>query len=81
MAGHLSPDDAWMQHRFRMFEDFCYPSVRAQTNTNFTWLVLFDASTPEKYKERIAQFAAWKRFVPCYVDEIMTIESFARHEG
>ena len=76
-GGAAVPDDAWLQHRFRLFEDFCYPSVRAQTIEDFTWLVLFDAATPAPYKERIRQFATWKPFVPCFVDEVMTVDSFA----
>jgi hypothetical protein len=58
----------WLSHRFNLFERFCYPSVRAQTNSNFQWLVYFDSETPEPFKERISQFTEWKNFLPIYVD-------------
>ncbi|MGA9120175.1 MAG: glycosyltransferase [Bacteroidota bacterium] len=76
-GGETSPDSAWLEHRFRLFEEFCYPSVRAQTTSDFTWLAFFDTSTPPEYKDRIAQLAKWKPFVPCFVSEVMSVESFA----
>jgi Putative rhamnosyl transferase len=61
-------DSAWLSHRFDLFERFCYPSVRAQSNSNFQWLVYFDSETPMVFKERIDQFAKWENFLPIYVD-------------
>lgn len=46
--------DEWMEDRMWLFENFCFPSVAAQTNKNFNWLLFFDTSTPEKYKKAIA---------------------------
>lgn len=45
--------DRWLEHRFEVFERYCLPSVAAQTNKRFTWLCLFDAATPERYRGRI----------------------------
>lgn len=45
--------EAWMEDRMWLFENFCFPSVVAQTNKNFTWLLYFDLTTPEKYQARI----------------------------
>ncbi len=42
-------DEAWYQHRFSLFEQFCWPSVKAQTNQSFTWLLFFDQSTPQAF--------------------------------
>jgi len=46
--------DEWMEDRMWLFENFCFPSVAAQTNKNFNWLLFFDTTTPEKYKKAIA---------------------------
>ncbi|POY39545.1 hypothetical protein C3L50_10270 [Flavobacterium alvei] len=46
-------NDEWMEDRMYLFENFCLPSVAAQTNKNFTWLLYFDTTTPEKFKKRI----------------------------
>jgi hypothetical protein len=37
---------AWLDHRHQLFEKYCVPSVRRQTNQNFRWLVLLDSRTP-----------------------------------
>lgn len=34
--------EEWLNHRFDLFDKYCYPSVCGQTNKNFKWLVLFD---------------------------------------
>lgn len=47
--------DEWLEHRLWLFKNFCYPSVVAQTNKNFTWLIYFDVTTPESYREKIAE--------------------------
>lgn len=44
----------WMDDRMWLFENFCFPSVTAQTNKNFTWLLYFDTSTEEIYRTRIS---------------------------
>ena len=48
----------WLEHRFRLFEECCLPSIANQTCKNFEWIVLFDSSTPERYKERIKELQA-----------------------
>ena len=44
--------DRWMEKRFELFERFCVPSVRNQSVKDFTWLVVFDAETPQPYFDR-----------------------------
>ena len=46
----LTPE--WMENRWRLFETFCLPSVRCQTDPRFRWLVRFDPATPEAHRER-----------------------------
>ena len=50
--------DEWLEHRLWLFENFCFPSVAAQTNRNFNWLIYFDTTTPQHYKERIEAIVA-----------------------
>ncbi len=62
-------DPAWLENRFKLFDRYCFPSVRNQTNQNFKWLVFFDADTPTVFKQKISQYANdWGNFVPLYVD-------------
>ena len=45
--------DDWMEERMWFFENFCFPTVVAQTNKNFEWLLYFDITTPVKYQTRM----------------------------
>lgn len=46
-------NDEWMENRMDLFENFCFPSVIAQSNKNFSWLLYFDSDTKEHFKKRI----------------------------
>lgn len=48
--------DEWMEHRMRLFENVCLPSMKAQSNKDFTWLIFFDENTKGAYKERIDSY-------------------------
>ena len=62
-------DPAWLERRFRLFDQFCFPSVQQQSNQNFQWLVFFDIDTPQEFKQKIAAYAErWHNFVPVYLD-------------
>lgn len=53
----LISDPGWLGHRFGLFEEFCLPSVAAQTVPEFTWLIFFDEATPGPFRQRIEQHA------------------------
>ena len=46
----------WLEHRFALFEQYCLQSIKNQTCQAFEWIVLFDSTTPEEYKDRIEQY-------------------------
>lgn len=56
--GNKVLDDNWLKNRFQLFENYCFPSLKSQTNKNFEWWVFFDASTPDLYKKKIKIFGA-----------------------
>jgi hypothetical protein len=60
-------DPAWLDHRFGLFDSFCYPSVRGQSTQTFTWLVFFDSDTPRTFKEKVAEYSNWTNFVPVFI--------------
>jgi hypothetical protein len=72
-------DPTWLASRFALFEQYCFPSVAAQSNQNFTWVVYFDSRTPEAFKERIKTCRAYANFVPVYADDRYIITE--RHLG
>ncbi|MBV1922729.1 MAG: putative rhamnosyl transferase [Flavobacteriaceae bacterium] len=61
--------EEWHENRFELFTNYCFPSVKAQTNNNFLWLVFFDTTTPEKYKKVVAELQKeMENFVPLFID-------------
>ncbi len=60
-------DDKWLKSRIRLFEDFCYPSVKGQSCQNFKWLVLFDQKSPDYLRDLIDKYSEYKNFVPVYM--------------
>ena len=46
-------DEYYLAKRLALFEKYCYPSVKKQTNQNFRWFLLMDIETPDVIKERI----------------------------
>lgn len=66
---HPALSEAWLQDRFSLFEQYCLPSVAAQTEPGFTWLVYFDAQTPQQWRPRIEHFRRdCPQFQPVFVD-------------
>ena len=67
--GHKVRSKQWLEHRFALFERYCLPSIKHQTCQDFEWVVLFDSSTPERFKERIAEYQQeCKQLIPVYVE-------------
>ncbi|MCG9767071.1 hypothetical protein EXT48_00945 [Pseudoalteromonas sp. CO348] len=61
--------DEWMRNRLELFENYCFASVKAQTEQNFNWLVFFDVSTTPEFREIIDRLASELRaFIPIYAD-------------
>jgi Putative rhamnosyl transferase len=71
---HSGLDLNWLTSRFKLFETFCYPSMRGQSNQNFKWIVYFDSSTPQAFKDKIDEYALWENFVPVYLSDPLTAE-------
>tara|TARA_B110000438_G_scaffold141468_1_gene136502 strand:- start:971 stop:1816 length:846 start_codon:yes stop_codon:yes gene_type:complete len=61
--------DSWMENRLKLFENYCFSSLKAQTEKNFTWLVFFDTSTPEIFRETIVRLDnEFEAFTPIFID-------------
>lgn len=63
----------FLNHRFNLFEEICYPSVIAQDNKNFTWLILLDSELPSQFKERVNQYNSPIKLIPIYVENRNTL--------
>jgi hypothetical protein len=66
---HPALSEAWLKDRFDLFEQYCLPSVNAQTEPGFIWLVYFDTETPEQWLPRIEGYRRdCPQFQPIFVD-------------
>ena len=66
-------EDTWLSLRFELFQKYCFPTVQAQSNQDFTWLVLFDEQTPARYRTFIDIYARYENFTPVYCGAFKTI--------
>ncbi|MBW2961383.1 glycosyltransferase [Mesonia aestuariivivens] len=63
--------EEWLERRFNLFENFCFPSIKSQNNQNFIWLVYFDEDTPQVFKDRILGLSmGYPKFQPRYVNNM-----------
>lgn len=53
---HPALSDAWLEERFALFDNYCFPSVAAQTCKDFVWLVYFDTETPAHWRQKINSY-------------------------
>lgn len=67
--------EEWLAGRFQLFDTYCFPSMKAQTSGDYIWLCLFDADTPEKYKQRIRAYEnVLPQFRPCFLTWDQTLD-------
>lgn len=52
---HLSTE--WLEGRIQLFQTYTLPSIQAQTNQDFEWLILIDARTPDSIYQRLQDIA------------------------
>jgi len=61
--------EEWLKERFDLFENYCFSSVKNQSNQNFKWLVFFDVNTPENYKLKVEEYRkSYDNFYPFFID-------------
>lgn len=46
----LGISEKYLNKRFKIFKDLTFPSINSQTDNNFTWIILFRSTTPQKYR-------------------------------
>jgi hypothetical protein len=58
--------EGWLRDRVELFERYCLPSVRGQTNQQFHWLVYLDPESPTWLKDWIARLSSEGTFTPLF---------------
>lgn len=68
--------DEWLEHRFRLFDKYCLPSVKNQSNQKFTWCIFFDINTPHEYKKRIDNISrSYNNFRAIFIDGMKALNT------
>jgi hypothetical protein len=53
-------DEAWIEHRIPIYQDYTAQSILQQTNQNFLWINLLDHRTPPRFICRLNQIVQYK---------------------
>lgn len=59
-------ESGWLEQRLDLFERICLPSVAAQSEQRFDWILYFDEQSPRWLRDELAQMARVRPFHPCY---------------
>ncbi len=65
----------WIEQRLAPFEQYCLPSMAAQRDVEFTWLMFMDAESPDWLREKMQSYAPL--VVPVWIDGPLTDEVIA----
>ena len=65
--------EEWMQARFKLFLNYCFPSIKNQINQDFKWLVYFDVDTSNQYRKIIDRLQKeYNSYIPLFVPDYST---------
>lgn len=62
----IRAQDGWLTSRVELFDRYCVPSVLAQTEHNFSWIIYFDPESPAWLIDRMERYAAHGVFFPLF---------------
>lgn len=60
----------WLHNRQQLFERYCLPSVRAQSNQDFHWLIYLDPQSPDWLRRRIDDLGTDGLFTAKYRESV-----------
>jgi hypothetical protein len=62
----IRAQDGWLRDRIELFERYCLPSVAAQTEQHFEWIVYFDPESPQWFMDWLAGLGPDRPFHPIF---------------
>ena len=79
-------DDAWLEARFELFKEYCFPSMRSQTSQHFSWLIFFAASSRPTIERFLSGLPAMPNLHPVFTDLVFGAAAtrdavIDRHDG
>jgi len=70
LESFIRAKEGWLRQRVELFERYCLPSVTAQTNRNFAWIIYFDPASPKWLRDQMAPHVRAGAFVPIYRETV-----------
>lgn len=56
-------DHSWLRERIELFKQYCLPTMKAQADQSFVWLIFFDQDTPGVFLDEVrGLLAGWPNF-------------------
>ncbi len=66
--------EGWLRERQGLFERYCLPSVLAQSEQDFQWIIYFDTHSPRWLQRRAAELSRGGVFTAKYRESVSTRE-------
>jgi hypothetical protein len=70
----IRAQEGWLRDRMGLFEKYCLPSIRNQSDKNFRWIIYFDPESPQWLMDRIREINTDGVFSPVFRAEVMGSE-------
>lgn len=79
--GVVRAREGWLADRVELFETYCLPSVLAQTEARFRWMIYFDPDSPEWLVKMIRRHSDAGYYVPIFRASVSSAELLADIAG
>lgn len=66
----IRSQEGWLRGRMGLFERYCLPSIRNQSDKNFKWIIYFDPESPKWLMDRIREINSDGVFSPVFRAEV-----------
>lgn len=66
----IRSQEGWLRTRMGLFEKYCLPSIRNQSDRSSKWIIYFDPESPEWLKDRIQEINEDGVFCPVFRAEV-----------
>jgi GT2 family glycosyltransferase len=66
----IRAQDGWLRNRVALFEKYTVPSLRAQTEQSFRWIVYLDVESPQWLRDRLAPLIDEGLLTALYREEV-----------
>lgn len=70
----IRAQEGWLRDRMGLFEKYCLPSIRNQSDKNFRWIIYFDPASPQWLMDRIREINTDGVFSPVFREKVTSSE-------